>query len=85
MFIREREVLEAAWHLLRQPSWYPSTVIVVLANEWGNYHDDGPQGIVDKNDGTERQEGRAHDFILSTGLDRLQLNDNEGYVSEQGY
>jgi hypothetical protein len=41
--------------------------------ECSTYHDDGPQGIVDKNDGTERQEGRAHDFILSTGLDRLQI------------
>ena len=32
------------------------------------YHDDSPKGIVHKNDRAERQEGRAHDFILSAGL-----------------
>lgn len=32
------------------------------------YHDDCPQGVVDKDDCAECQEGCTHDFILSTCL-----------------
>lgn len=37
------------------------------------YHDDSPQGVVDKDNGAERQQRRAHDFILSAGLKSKQL------------